>query len=526
MKVDIVKINPNINFKANFFKVEKYAQYSGMYISTDNSENLGSHPVLETENRKIPMVYDGKYYTTEYKICDNNKYKIKYEDTGKYENNGKEKYFIPKKLHALINQMKKTPNTVLSKGSAQGKLVQAKNIDDIILKTKEPLIIICDNDEEWEKCYKYFNRTNGIILKSGTTDLLSHFAALCRDYFSFGELIADKKILNDLSNLEGKLISISNKKNKLEFFQIDNIAKSSRGKNTIEIPPMRRVDKILSLDECEKDTVGNKAYNLKRMKNLVNEGKLQDVIIPNAFVLPYGYLEKVENIITENPNNKWQDNEILDEIKNYASKVITQRNVMVRSAFNGEDLEGYSAAGLYDSRCQITKDLLLNDIYKVMNSKNKPIAVKSREKHNIPDDLIKPSVIIQDGIISDYSFTTYTEAPFDKNKILIELFINKNRCCKPEPYQITYNKLTKELKIEKEHSKYEEYLFDENYKLIDKKATQPNDVKKVWDVVENLVKNALVLEKEFGKPQDIEGGIKDGQLYFWQTRNIVKKNRL
>ncbi len=286
---------------------------------------------------------------------------------------------------------------------------------------------------------------------------------------------------------------------------------------------MKRVDKILSLEECEKDTVGNKAYNLKRMKNLVNEGKLQDVIIPNAFVLPYGYLEKVENIITENQNNKWQDNEILDEIKDYASKVITQRNVMVRSAFNGEDLEGYSAAGLYDSYSQNTKALLLYDIYQVMNSKNKPLAVKSRERHNIPDDLIKPSVIIQDYIISDYSFTTYTEAPFDKNKMLIELFINKNRWCKPDPYQITYNKLTKELKIEKEHSQNEEYLFDENYKLIHKQSTSPKNINEIRNTLENLVKNALVLEKEFGKPQDIEGGIKNGQLYFWQTRNIVNK---
>ena len=234
MKVDIIKTNPNINFKANFFLVKKYGQNSGIYISTDNSENLGSHPVLETEYKKIPMVYDGKYYTSEYNIYDTNKYKIKYEDTGKYENNGKEKYFIPEKLRALTKQIKKTPNLVLSEGSAQGKLVQAKNIDDTLLKSKEPLIIICDNDEE---CYKYFNRTNGIILKSGTADLLSHFAALCRDYFSFGMLVTDKKILNDLHNLEGKFISISNENKNIEYKPIEDktIQYNTRQYNTINI---------------------------------------------------------------------------------------------------------------------------------------------------------------------------------------------------------------------------------------------------------------------------------------------------
>ena len=286
---------------------------------------------------------------------------------------------------------------------------------------------------------------------------------------------------------------------------------------------MQRVDRILSIEECEKDTVGNKAYNLKRMANLVKEGKLKDVIIPNAFVLPYGYLEKVEKLVLENGKNRWQDNEIVQEINNYAKNIITKPFVMVRSAFNGEDLDGYSAAGLYSSFAQDSNDLNLGVIYDVMNSKNNPIAIKSRKQHHIPDDLIKPSVIIQDGINADYSFTAYTESPLDKNKILIEMFINKNRFCKPTPYHITYNKLTKELKVKQEHSKYEEYLFDENYKIIDKKTSQPQNIDKLWNVLENLVNNALVLEKEFKKPQDIEGGIKDGQLYFWQTRNIVEK---
>lgn len=38
MKIDKIKTNQNINFKANFFKVEKYGQVSAIYICTDNKK--------------------------------------------------------------------------------------------------------------------------------------------------------------------------------------------------------------------------------------------------------------------------------------------------------------------------------------------------------------------------------------------------------------------------------------------------------------------------------------------------------
>lgn len=520
MKINIIKSNQSINFKANFYKVVKYGQQTSVYVGTDNAENLGHRPfVTETYGDDIKMIYDGKYYMSKYPVHSDN-YKIKYKDTGKYENQGKKIIFDRNKLNKLSNCSEDSSNFILSKGHAQGKLVQAKHLDNTLLKSKEPLIILCKNDEE---CYKYLHRADGIILESGSIDLLCHFSALCRNTLSCGMLVTDKNILKNLQKLEGKFISISNKNNNFEYKQIKKVVHTKK-QNSIEVPKMRKVDRILSMDECEKDTVGNKAFNLKRMANLVKEGKLKDVIIPNAFVLPYGYLEKVEKLVLENGKNRWQNNKIAQEINDYAKNIITQPFVMVRSAFNGEDLDGYSAAGLYSSFAQDSNDLNLGVIYDVMNSKNKSIAIQSRKQYDIPDDLIKPSVIIQDGINADYSFTAYTESPLDKNKILIEMFINKNRFCKPTPYQITYNKLTKEFIVEQEHSKYKQYLFDENYKLIDKKTTQPQNIDTLWNVLENLINNALVLEKEFKKPQDIEGGIKDGQLYFWQTRNIVEEN--
>jgi phosphoenolpyruvate synthase/pyruvate phosphate dikinase len=46
--------------------------------------------------------------------------------------------------------------------------------------------------------------------------------------------------------------------------------------------------------------------------------------------------------------------------------------------------------------------------------------------------------------------------------------------------------------------------------------------KELFEQLESAIKDALVVEKEFGAPQDIEGGIKDGKIYFWQSRNIVR----
>ena len=61
--------------------------------------------------------------------------------------------------------------------------------------------------------------------------------------------------------------------------------------------------------------------------------------------------------------------------------------------------------------------------------------------------------------------------------------------------------------------------FNEQLEPIQNDLTQrPN----VFRLVKKLVENALVIEKEFGQPQDIEGGFVGDDIYLWQTRNIVK----
>jgi len=521
--MNVYPIN-NINFKANYYKVLNYGKTTSTKVMTNNSENLGSKPVyINWNDQKTEMIYDGQYYITKYFVL-GDEYKILYEDTGLYENQGQEKFLDKDRIFRTIKSLDKALNRASIQGNAEGLLVQSQNIDEKLLESNAPLVVICEDAKDVYKHFEYFDKIEGVIFKSADEGDLSHFSALFRDYFSFGHLVSNEQTIKDLSKFEGKFISISNETDELKYKEIAPITKGVRVEEKVIVPPMKKVDKILTLDECEKDTVGNKAYNLKRMMNLLKEGKLQDVIIPNAFVLPHAYLEHVEKTIAENRRNKYdKENKILIEIKDFAKDVITTDSIMIRSAFNGEDLDGYSAAGLYDSTWDYLKSFDLDKINYVLRSKNKLVATKSRERHGIRDEEIKPSVIIQDYIKSDYTFTTYTESPLDENKLLIELFINKDLQCKPEPYQITFDRNTGKLVVEKEHSLLTEYVFDENYNLLSTKPLEESRAKELFPILKKLVKNALVLEREFGRPQDIEGGIKAGQLYFWQARNIVKK---
>jgi len=511
----------SIEFNSNYYKVEQYGQGFSVHVMTKLCKELGSQPVLETSWGNSEMVSDGIYYVS--RFTPNNSYRIKYLDTGLYENNGAEKSFDYNKLNDVLKQDNPYKNMILSEGSACGKLVKTTDINESLLLENIPLIIICENEKE---CYKTFHYADGMIVKSAPQELLSHFSTICRDYFSFGCLITDKFLLQNLESYLGKFISITNENNIIAYQEIKPISKTPNDIKPIQIPELIRIDKILTLEECEKNNVGNKAYNLKRMKQLVKEGKLKDVIIPNAFVLPHAYLEKIENLISQDRKNRWSDNEILREIVDFSKNYITEKYIIVRSAFNGEDLDNYSAAGLYDSKIDSIKGFRIGIIQDVIDSKNNPHAVKSRKRYNIPDEAIKPSVIIQNYIVTDFSFTVYTESPISSdNTVLIELFINENRQMNPHPYQIAYDKESGEMTIEKEHSLMTEYIFDENYNILHKEITGKHRVQEVWDLLKKLVENALVLEKEFGKPQDIEGGIKDGKLYLWQSRNIVKKIR-
>ena len=95
-----------------------------------------------------------------------------------------------------------------------------------------------------------------------------------------------------------------------------------------------------------------------------------------------------------------------------------------------------------------------------------------------------------------------------------------------EPASIIYDDKDKSFNIVTPQIYNSKFVIDQNINILDKEDGQ-NIISDNWNTLSasllTVAKNALILEKTFGKQQDIEGGISNGKVYFWQTRDISRK---
>ncbi len=153
------------------------------------------------------------------------------------------------------------------------------------------------------------------------------------------------------------------------------------------------------------------------------------------------------------------------------------------------------------------------------------ISIFNNKKYGIEDNQIQASVIVQEHIPKlDFKFTAYSDD--GDNNILIEILDTKFSHNTPGSGIIKYNKCTKELTIENSQSWNAKYVLDEKGNIIEKDLGEDR-IKKEWNILTPLLgiitAGALTLEEFLKHAQDIEGGIKNGKVYFWQTRDIVAK---
>lgn len=580
-----------ISFKAHFYNVQVRPVTKSISIETDNKPDLGSEPILISgKSNEMPMTKTNLGYATDYipfyKI-DTLKYRIHYKDTNNTDTkNGRDYQINPEKLFkkALIEDKKchnQPLEIVLSKGKLSGKLIDIdkyntpngfdiERFEKEIGDSQKPVIILSKdifgsmgimalherycrlNNKEFENIFR------GFICTDLQTDALGHSGSSIRNTTDMSAILLDEDKIDALKKLDGKYIDASTQSGFLEFNESskDNIEQVKGTSVKIEIPIMKHVENLIELKDYEVDTVGPKAYKLKLMQDLVDKGKL-DVIIPDSFVVPNGHIEKMYRAnkdwnnrqekeyksCVENNKTYYALQEALTCIVQFEKDGISQtediermlkkkgwedKTLMIRSSFNGEDIPGYSAAGLYESYSAKGLENIIESIYFVNASKWTEKAYTSRMLNNIPHDDIKASVIVQEKIDNpDYKFTIYTKTPnTDNNTAYMEMHskdsvVNIMR----DPYRIEYDKKTKNLNVLSTERTVSDFKFNENGEMVDSSINNDKlaeNKKEMYPLLKKVMENALLLEKEFNAPQDIEGGIKDGKIYFWQTRNIVK----
>ena len=552
-------------FMAHTYKISPKSNY--IEVRTDNEPYLGDEPYIILSRISLPTSYDKSeikmdkkengIYSAFIPYNDIIEYHLDYKDTGKKDLKNGQDYVITNYKNmkqvasvAVRNQRKQPLVHAINPGKTIGRVVYTKEISRNIEKIKEPFIIV--TPRLGLNYYKIKNpNLIGVIFTSEDCATLSHQASQLRQNTDVCASVYNPKDIAKLESLNGEKIELEVKDNYIRMDKTDKVY-APKIYPKIDVPKLKPCDKVLTSKEYSTDVIGAKAVNLRRLEELKEQGKI-DIIIPKSIALPHGYIQKLwDNDAKQEErflNNKdeyvckedayvglcegYGEQQMIDLRKKLKENGIISDRVIVRSAFNSEDLPNYSAAGLYDSTDVWLDDetekynneelyrAILNDVGRSKWSEN---AIMSRMQYHIPDKNVQPGALIQDYIPVKYKFTVYTND--DNNKLRLELFsrdafrYGKDRY---QPHVFSYDKSTGELSYDSIQMTDEGVTFNEDGEIIEIDPIQEDlsNNEKILEQIKKVVENALVVEREFGAPQDIEGGLKDDDIYFWQTRNIV-----
>lgn len=531
-------INSAINFKSDYYGFKKLGTwFFPVSIKTDDTPEPNKDLLLRIKDYKdkihgdFPMVYDGKYYTHNFSTyIEARSYKILNK-----KQEQEEKKFSAFEMSKILNGYDRMSTgrpmeKIVAKGTTEGVLV--KDLDNI--PQDIPVIVIIDKLEGQRHIYDTLSTFNsnvlGIILNNVIISDLTHAANTTSQYFDVASVIYDDKKYNELKKLAGEKIRISNENGQIEYSVTDKIPDLRKFKfKTPNIPILEEETKLLDFSELTRKNSGEKAYRLGVMQKLLKEGYLSDIEIPAGFVIPVGYINKIYDYIREPEDEIEQEKRLLfhplnSELEKFCHRYGIDNVAYIRSAFNAEDLPDYPTAGIYESEICGNFRQFVQNIDSVVTSKDDSPAQKSRERFGIDDSLVQPCIIVQNYVHTDYPFTLYTDSP--DGKLKIEMLTNKINGGRKSPATITYDRKSGEIKLETLPYIRGEYLIKDTGEVVEQHL-EKDEIQKDWvsllAPIGIVVKNALKLEKYFGRPQDIEGGIREGKVYFWQARDIIKK---
>ncbi len=226
--------------------------------------------------------------------------------------------------------------------------------------------------------------------------------------------------------------------------------------------------------------------------------------------------EKFQNIIMQSYANKFSANDV---------------KLAVRSSALGEDSDKYSFAGLHHTELNVGRADFADAVYKVFSSKYSPESVVYRFMNGLRDEDMPMSVCCLEMVAPVAAGVLFTADPNgEKSGVIIQAVrgpgvLVVEGCVTPQEYIVEHNENASILSFTQ--GKESEESIPKKWKGLYKEylsAVHSEIPCLTNEQVRTLIKYALIIEKHFGGPQDIEWALdRDGKIFIIQARPLAIK---
>ena len=276
--------------------------------------------------------------------------------------------------------------------------------------------------------------------------------------------------------------------------------------------------------EISRASVGGKAAGLAHLTRAGINVPIWFVLTTDCFEAFLGenlpeYVEILENYKAEDREklaSLIENTEFCDELRASIRAEITRRfntgdRLAVRSSAVDEDSNSHSFAGMMDSFLDVpADDSLLECIKKCYLSAFSERIMKYREQNGLIAPSIRVAVVIQKMIDADHAGVIFTSDPQtnDPDEVLISVVGGTGE------------------KLVSGESNSSDYILDFEGNIVAR--SESDGVSLSDEILKELHEGALTIEKSFSPriAQDIEFCIKDGEIYFLQSRAITTHSHI
>ncbi len=448
------------------------------------------------------------------------------------------------------------PWDVVVPGRASGKLIFLNSLRELHSEDSSLIVIVerAEGDEEIPGIVK------GIILLHELPHLC-HLGVRARQDGVVFVISEQEEEVKELMKHEGEYVFIEASSSGFSISKRDEDVEDNRNiKNReIYIPPVKTTNRrLLELGDIDSSIGGAKAEGVRRLRSMSMHYGFKT---PDAVVIPFGVMEDCIKQSSEH-ERYWElvksidllDGEELlraieelssivmelpideDTIRSIKKRFREEDRLMVRSSSNCEDLGELSGAGLYDSVANVGFSELKSAINRVWASLWSRRAVLSRRQYGIPQERASMAVLIQKMVVPDYAFIVHTVNPINnrEDELYIELVPGlgeplASASLPGVPYRMICNKKDYTVKMLSFCNFSSAITLNKDgliEKTIDYTEIPFSFDKNLRQHIGRLIPGiSVILEDEFKCPQDIEGGVLNGEIYIFQCRpqHVIKK---